>query len=545
MAIESLLPDWQSQPFAWTSSHSSPSLLSELRVALPSWLQKIGITGAVVALVITYWCWQVLYALYFSPLKHIPGPLAARLSGKRGTLHILSGKAAEMAEADYLAHGDVYLAKPNAVFLCDPDDARKVLAMGEFRKTDMYRIFEYEGVPNVSTLIEPVDANRRRRQLHPFFAYSYLAKMESHIIRHGFANLKKRWNAMIEANSAKGEPTIVNYRLDTQLAMFDITGALVFGRDFDALETNNLDYTSWVNNTLTYMLMAHYFPAIKRWPFSILARRLRRSYDSLVEFSKESVAIRRKLLDSGAEKPADLLQALIDSEDPDSKIRMTPEEVQAESIAMLVGGSESTSSVISWVIHFLMLYPADFKRVVDEVRSKFPSDHVVTHAECREDLPYLEACIYETLRCIPTASTSFPRIADNRGITIKGYYIPPGVEIVTNKCAAHIHKGSWEDPYDFKPSRFIDNNEAKRNMLSFAYGTRVCIGKNLAWVVMIVTLANLFKDFDVALPEDSIFRPENVDANGRPKIMPTKLGVATMPANPERDCRMILSKRVE
>jgi cytochrome P450 len=318
----------------------------------------------------------------------------------------------------------------------------------------------------------------------------------------------------------------------------------VFGREFGALETNNLDYTTWVNNTLTYMLMAHYFPILKTWPFSSLVRRLRKSYDSLVNFSKESIAIRREFLDAGGEKPADLLQALIDSEDPDSKIRMSPREVQAESISMLVGGSESTSSVISWVIHFLLLYPEHFQRVVDEVRQAFAPDHLITHAECREHLPYLEACVYETLRCIPTASTSFPRISDRKSITVKGYYIPPSVEIVTNKCAAHVHKESWQDPYDFKPSRFIDDDgEAKRNMLSFAYGTRICIGRNLAWVVMMVTLANLFKDYDVSLPQSSIFRPGNVDENGRPKIMPTKLGVATMPAHPERDCMMVIRRR--
>lgn len=520
-------------------------VLHELKVIIPSWLHVAGFSGVFIALTVIYMAWKVIYALQISPLKHIPGPLSARLSSKRGVWYIVTGKAATVAEADYHTYGDVYLAKPNAVFLCDPRDARKVLAMGEFRKTDMYRIFEYEGVPNVSTLIDPTDANRRRRQLHPFFSYSYLAKMEAHIQRHGFLALKARWNRMIEANSSKGEPTVVNYRFDTQLAMFDITGALVFGREFGALETNNLDYTTWVNNTLTYMLTAHYFPVVKRWPLSILVRRLKKSYDSLVEFSKESIAIRRELLDSSVEKPADLLQALIDSEDPDSKTRMTPREVQAESISMLVGGSESTSSVISWVIHFLLLYPQDLKRVVDEVRRKFSLDHLVSHAECREGLPYLEACIYETLRCIPTASTSFPRISDRKAITVKGYYIPPSVEIVTNKCAAHIHKDCWEDPYDFKPNRFLDNDEAKRNMLSFAYGTRICIGRNLAWVVMIVTLANLFKDYDVSLPEDSIFRPENVDENGRPKIMPTKLGVATMPNNPERDCRIILKKRVD
>lgn len=516
-----------------------------LDLSTPQFVQQAGYSGTILGLVVLYVAWNLTYALLLSPLKHIPGPLAARLTPKRGIWYIITGKAATVAQTDYETYGDVYMSKPNAVFLCDPEDARTVLSMSEFRKTDMYRIFEYEGVPNVSTFTEPAEANRRRRQLHPFFAFSYLAKMESHILEHGTCALKTRWDQMIANNSAEGKPTVVNYRFDTQLAMFDITGALVFGRDFNALETTNMKYTAWVNNTLTYMLLNNYFPILKRWPFSRLVKPLRKSYSDLVEFSKESINIRRDHLDRGGDKPADLLQALLDSEEPDSKVRMSPQEVQAESIAMLVGGSESTSSVISWVIHFLLLYPEDFRRVVEEVRAKFSAEHVVTHSECRAELPYLEACIYETLRCIPTASTSFPRISDRKGITIKGYYIPPSTEIVTNKCAAHIHKESWEDPFDFKPSRFVDNNESKRNMLSFAYGTRFCIGKNLAWVVMIVTLANLFKDYDVSLPEDSLFQPKNVDENNRPKIMPTKLGVATMPAHPERDCLMILSRRVD
>ncbi|KAG5984542.1 hypothetical protein E4U55_004325 [Claviceps digitariae] len=517
-------------------------------VQRPPWIEKPECLAWLICLCVLYGAWKIIYALFLSPLSHIPGPTFSRLTSIRGTWATLMGRTTKVALADYETYGDVYVAKPNAVFLCDPEDARYVLSIGEFRKTDMYRMFEYEGVPNVSTLTDPVEANRRRRQLHPFLNYGFLVKVEDIILEKGYLALKARWDEAICRTTAirgnRDSQTIVNYRVDTQLAMFDITGLLVFGRNFHALRDTNLDYTSWVNNTLTYMLLNHYFPVLKRWPFAGITWRLKRSYDNLAQFSRESITIRKELLARGGVKPVDLLQALLDSVEPDSKIQMTTGEVQTESISMLVGGSESTSSIISWVIHFLMLYPKELIRVVNEVRSEFPLDHVITHAESRARLPYLEACIYETLRCIPTASTSFPRISHHRGITIKGYYIPPSTEIVTNKCAAHIHKGTWHEPFDFKPDRFIENAQAKRNMLSFAYGTRMCIGRNLAWMVMIVTLANLFKDYDISLPDDSIFRPENVDASGRPRIMPTKLGVATMPAKPERDCRMEIRKRL-
>lgn len=192
-------------------------------VPKPLWLQQAGYLELLVGFTFAYTAWNLIHALYLSPLKHIPGPLSARLTAKRGLWYVITGKAAEVAKSDYETWGDVYMSKPNAVFLCDPEDARTVLAMSEFRKTDMYRIFEYEGVSNVATFTDPTEANRRRRQLHPFFAYSYLAKMESDILDYGISALKSRWNKMMSANEIKGERTIVNYRLDTQLAMFDST----------------------------------------------------------------------------------------------------------------------------------------------------------------------------------------------------------------------------------------------------------------------------------------------------------------------------------
>ncbi|RYP15994.1 hypothetical protein DL765_005391 [Monosporascus sp. GIB2] len=518
-------------------------LLGTLQDLASPCLERFGYLGTGVGIVILWLACKIAYAVFFSPLRHLPGPMSARLTSKRGLWSLITGQSMSVARNDHSQYGDVYVAKPNAVFLCDPEDVRPLLNIAEFRKTDMYEIFEYDGVPNVSTITDPAEANSRRRKLHPFFSHAYLAKMESTIQQYGIGALKKRWDAKIADCESKGEETIVNYRLDTQLAMIDINGILSFGREFHALRDNNRQTALWVNDTLAYMILQHHFPILLRWPFSCLVKKLKTSYDDLVKFSNESIEIRRKHLAEGGERPLDMLQALLDSEDPDSKAPMDARDVQADSISMLVGGPESTSSVLTWVIHFLFLYPDDMKRVVDEVRTKFPSDSVIAYADTRGELPYLEACIYETLRCIPTASTSFPRICHTRGVTIKGHYIPPSTEIACNRLAAHHHEGIWKNPLDFNPSRFIDNDVTKRNMLSFSTGTRVCAGKNLAWMLMVSVLANMFKDYDVSLPRDSLFRPDNLDENGRPKIMPNRLGVATMPANPERDCRMVMKRR--
>lgn len=63
--------------------------------------------------------------------------------------------------------------------------------------------------------------------------------------------------------------------------------------------------------------------------------------------SKESVEPRKKeLARNNWEKPADTLQAFIDAENPESKIKMQSHEVQAENIIMMLAESEITSSAI-------------------------------------------------------------------------------------------------------------------------------------------------------------------------------------------------------
>ena len=213
---------------------------------------------------------------------------------------------------------------------------------------------------------------------------------------------------------------------------------------------------------------------------------------------------------------------------------------------MQLAGSESTSFVMSWVIHLLTLYPQYLNRAIQEARRQFPVSHLVTFAECRDQLPFLEACIYETLRYSPITSGFMPRISHSKGIALQGgYYIPPNYEIAINLIGVHNNKGVWKDPHLYDPTRFLDNEECKRDVFAFSYGHRNCIGRNLAWLEIMVIIANILKDYDISLPADSVCGPHNVDELGRPRIMPTRSTLFTTPKHPERDCRLVIAKRIE
>jgi cytochrome P450 len=508
-------------------------------------LHEYGIPRLLAFFFVLLMLWRITYELFFSPLRNIPGSFLARLSSKHSILKRVLANGPKSVQADYEKYGSIYVHRPNGVSISNPKDIRAVLTSQEFRKTDIYKMLDILGNPSIFTTRDPAQASLRRRQIGPYLNHGFLGRMEALILRYSTHAIKSKWDKLIEKND--GKPITINYRNDTQYATFDTIGALAFGREFNALANDDQTIIKWIEATGFYLGMTKNFPLLNFYPFSRLIRRSKKMYDDFIRYSKESVEIRRKKLvdDEAEEKPVDLLQVFIDAEDPESKIKMNPHEVVTESIAMQLAGSESTSFVTSWVIHLLTLYPEHLKRVTEEIRSQFDLDHLITFAECRTELPYLEACIYETLRYSPITSGFMPRISYTKGITVEGHYIPPGVEVAINLIGAHSNKDIWTNPHLYDPSRFLGDEQAKRNVFAFSYGHRNCIGRNLAWVEIMIIIANILKDYDISLPEDSVCGPHNVDELGRPKIMPTRSALFTTPKYPDRDCRLVIAKRTE
>lgn len=505
----------------------------------------IGYVRLVILWLILLLVHRLVYQFFFSPLRRIPGSALARLWGGYSVLRRILAQGAKPVQADYETFGDIYVNKPNGVSISNPKDIKMVLTSYEFRKTDIYKMLDIKDRASIFTTRDPAQASQRRRQIGPYLNHEFLGRMEPLILRHSIVSIQNKWDRLIEA--AGGGPVTVNFRNDTQYATFDTIGALAFGRQFNSLVNDDPTIIRWIEATGFYLGMTKNLPFLNLYPFSKLIRRKKDMFESFIAYSEESIRQRREFLDNTAttEKPIDLLQAFVDAEDPDAeKVRMAPHEVSTESIAMQLAGSESTSFVTSWVIHLLTLYPQYLRRCIEEVRSQFSLDHLVGFDECRKCLPFLEACIYETLRYSPITSGFMPRVNNSNGITIQGYYIPPGTEVAINLHGAHINKDVWEDSYSYDPTRFVNNDQAKRNVFAFSYGHRNCIGRNLAWMEMMVIVSNILKNYDIALPPDSVYGPHNVDELGRPKIMPTRSILFTTPKYPERDCRILIRKRV-
>ncbi|KAI8322150.1 cytochrome P450 [Martensiomyces pterosporus] len=512
-------------------------------------VNQLGYTNIIATSAGALAAYRVIYALYLSPLRNVPGPFLARLTNKRAELIGILGGQARKAREEYELYGDVYVYQPNAVSISNPTDIRIVLGSHAFQKTVFYHSVNVLNEKTTFSACDPQLASMKRRQIGPYFNSTYLARAEPTIMKQGIHTIKEKWDRLLD-RSTSGVAE-VNFHKDFLLATFDTIGALAFGRDFGALKNDDSTIVKWMSATLTYFGTHSISPLLNIFPFSLLVWPWERYYNRLIAHSGKCIADRRELLErlgkgaTDSEKPADLLQGLIEAEDPESKAKMTPVQVQAESILMLTAGSETSSNTLSTTLHLLMLYPIHYKRAVEEVRSVFGKDHTITYSEAKSKLPFIEACIYESMRVAPVTGGQWPRLAPKGGITLSsGHFIPAGTEINVNLSGANLNKDCWAEPYLFSPTRFVDDEKAKRNVYAFSYGVRVCPGRHLAWMEMLTILANILKDYDFALPPGYTTRGPNVlDVNGYPKLMDSLHFFVTIPENSLRDCRLAISRR--
>ncbi|KAJ2077533.1 hypothetical protein H4R24_005072 [Coemansia sp. RSA 988] len=482
--------------------------------------------------------YRVIFQLYFAPLSKLPGSKLSNLTMARVKLDALLGKLGDTTESDYYKYGDIYRIGPKSVVVCHPSDCRSVLSGHRFRKSRVYQNFALVDDNTFSTLSAEL-THTRRKQVGPAFTNSYLNAMEPIVLDCGIRAIKEKWDSALALTH--DNKAVVNYANHFSLASFDIIGALGFGQRFHALRDNTSKIIDWVQSTATLCGLRLIFN-VEAFPAKLFTKKIVRDVDEFVAFSNAATDKRKNELSCGViEKPKDILQAMIDAEDPNSKIRMTRSQITAENITFLLAGTDTTSLTLSWTIHYLMLYPQICQKAVNEVRSRFPRYHLITYAEGKTQLPYIEACIYESLRIRAVTGTTLSRVVPKEGATFQGYSLPGGTQINVNIAGANHHQQTWEAPRRFMPERFIENEAAKHDVFTFSSGVRICPGRKLAFYEMMTILANLLKDYDIVMAEDSLFVPGRLDENGYPMAMPRAQNLTVGPKYPDRDCCIVIS----
>jgi cytochrome P450 len=191
----------------------------------------------------------------------------------------------------------------------------------------------------------------------------------------------------------------------------------------------------------------------------------------------------------------------------------------------VVGGSDTTTTMVEWVMSELLQHPAAMGKVNEELAEIVGVDSLVEDTHLPK-LHYLDAVIKEALRLHPAIPLLVPR-CPGQSSTIGGYWVPKGTTVFLNVWGIHRDPKNWQNPLEFQPERFLSDGQSgldysgnNFNYLPFGSGRRICAGIPLAERSLLYVLGSFLHSYEWKLPQGT-----QVD-------LADKFGIVAKKANP-------------
>ncbi|XP_022737349.1 cytochrome P450 71A1-like [Durio zibethinus] len=184
----------------------------------------------------------------------------------------------------------------------------------------------------------------------------------------------------------------------------------------------------------------------------------------------------------------------------DSMLEMdlTQDNFKAVLLDMFVGGTDTTSTTIEWLMAELLKHPNVMKRVQEEVRNVVGKKSKVDMDDITK-MEYLKCVVKETLRLHPAAPLLVPR-ETSASVKLGGYDIPSNVTVLFNVWAIQRDPNWWDKPEEFIPERFanslVDFKGKDFQFIPFGFGRRGCPGMPFGVASIEYVVANLLYWFD-------------------------------------------------
>ncbi|KAF8704345.1 Cytochrome P450 monooxygenase, partial [Rhizoctonia solani] len=209
----------------------------------------------------------------------------------------------------------------------------------------------------------------------------------------------------------------------------------------------------------------------------------------------------------------DLLDKLFEVRNADGS-PLASSEIETEATITLIAGSDSTANSLSAMSYYIASNPSVKKKLQQELDSidvdlaekiglkEDQLDRIIPSFEQVKNLPYLTACVKETLRLYATVGSARPRVVpEGKALTIAGQTFNAG-SVVSVPLYCTNRSSVWgPDPDTFRPERWLEEGASSLNkyFAPFSTGPRGCIGRNLANLNLLLISSTFFRRYDIEL----------------------------------------------
>jgi len=143
-------------------------------------------------------------------------------------------------------------------------------------------------------------------------------------------------------------------------------------------------------------------------------------------------------------------------------------------------------------------------RLQQELRTTFRTMDEITAEGCLT-LPFLNACINESIRLLPPVAGKF----NSRrcpGAHISDVWVPEGTQVYIEYYTIQRSPEYWYFPDEYRPDRFLDRGEDSAYRYDtmdafrpFSMGPRNCLGQRMALQSLRLSIAKVLWKYDLKL----------------------------------------------
>ncbi|KAI0533243.1 cytochrome P450 [Xylaria digitata] len=462
-----------------------------------------GIFGLFLLIIVGRFVGDIVYNLYFHPLRKFPGPLLARASDVCFSYWFHGGRQPYKILDLHLKYGPVVRVAPNDLVFNTAQSWQDIYGFRQghrtFIKGKFYEggVFSGRGVTSIDTERNPQRHANMRRLLANAFSMTSLTEQEE-LIRSSIDRFIDVFKAKTIEQGRAFDVTKGYERMT-----FDIIGDLAFGEPFGALETETPH--PWIASLLSSLNKGALNETSKRFPTvaKVAAFVFHKQLAKLLEAATQNAEYAIKAVEKRVQKETnrkDFYTRILEQRN-NERHEVSDLELAAHAWDFVAAGSETTATAMSTATFYLVRYPELMERLKGEVRGAFSTPSAINNATTTP-LRYLDAVCREAMRIYPPLPFALPRLVPEGGDIVDGHWIPGGTSVSIMPTAASLDPANFSDPLSFKPERWMNADKSKDILEAsqpFILGPRGCIGINLAWMELRTTLALVIRTFDLEL----------------------------------------------
>ncbi|KAK7793316.1 hypothetical protein R5R35_011524 [Gryllus longicercus] len=240
-------------------------------------------------------------------------------------------------------------------------------------------------------------------------------------------------------------------------------------------------------------VLLDFTPSLWRYVSTPAWRRFVRAMDTFTDIAEKYIQIAtQRIKQRSSDGEGSILERLLIAEGPEVANLMATD--------MLFGGVDTTSNLAASLLFYIATYPIPQEKLAKELEMALPNPREPISAHVLEGVPYLKACIKESLRILPIVFGNVRRTQTE--MVVDGYRVPKNVDMLLQHMLISHDERHFPRPLSFEPERWLRGGAHAHTAhpfasLPFGFGPRTCVGRRFAEMEVQVLLAKMVRNFKI------------------------------------------------